>query len=138
MCDKAVRREPNTVRHVPDNLKTQEMCGKAFEKNSLSLKYIPNCFKTQGICDPAVRIEPYLLANVPNFFKTQKMCNKAVRDDYFSVWFVPDWFLPDWFVTQQRIKYLRDTNDDWYDNKPIEWYDGYKAQKAEKGQIKKE
>ena len=66
------------------------------------------------------------------------MCDKAVRDDFFSVQFVPDWFVPDWFVTQQRIKYLRDNNDDWYDNKIIELYNGYKVRKAQRARIKEE
>ena len=61
------------------------------------------------------------------------MCDKAVRDDFFSVQFVPDWF-----VTQQRIKYLRDNNDDWYDNKIIELYNGYKVRKAQRARIKEE
>ena len=90
------------------------------------------------MCDGAMRIEPYFLAKVPNRFKTQKVCNTAVSDDYFSVWFVPDCFVPDCFVTQQRIKDLWDNNSDWYNNKLIEWYDGFKARKAQKAQIKKE
>ena len=49
------------------------------------------------------------------------MCDKAVWNDFFTEWFVSDWFVPDWFVTEQRIKYLRDNNDDWYHNKIIEW-----------------
>ena len=40
-------------------------------------------------------------------------------------------------MTQQRIKYLRDNNDDWYDHDLIEWYEGHKAQKAQTTQIKK-
>ena len=61
------------------------------------------------------------------------MCDKAVRNEYFSVWFAPDWF-----VTQKRIKYLRDNNDDWYHNKVIEWYDCYRIRKAQKASIKEE
>ena len=60
------------------------------------------------------------------------MYDKVVRNDCFSVWFVPDWFFPDWLVTQQRIKYLRDNNDDWYDHDLIEWYDGHKKPKQHK------
>ena len=90
------------------------------------------------MCDAAMRIEPYFLAKVPNLFKTQKVCNTAVSDDYFSVWFVPNCFVPDCFVTKQRIKDLWDNNSDWYNNKLIEWYDGFKARKAQKAQIMKE
>ena len=48
------------------------------------------------------------------------------------------WFVSDWFVTKKRIKYLRDNNDDWYHNKVIEWYDGYRVRKAQKASIKEE
>ena len=41
-------------------------------------------------------------------------------------------------MTQQRGKYLRANNDDWYYNKLIEWYDGHKKRNAQKAQIKKE
>ena len=83
------------------------------------------------MCDAAVCMEPFLLAYVPNRFKTRKMCDKAIRNDYFSVRFVPDLFVPDWFVTQQWIKYFHDNNDNWYYNRIIEWYDGYKKRKAQ-------
>ena len=66
------------------------------------------------------------------------MCDKAVRDEYCSVWFVPDQFVLDWFITRQQIKCLRDDNDDWYDNKLIERYNGYKKRKAQKAKIKEE
>ena len=69
----------------------------------------------------------------PDRFKTRKMCNKAVRKEHFSLLLVPDWF-----VMQQQVKYLRDANDDWFDNRLIEWYNGYKASKAQKALIQKE
>ena len=68
------------------------------------------------MCDAAACIETYLLASVPNHFKTRKMCDKAVRKERLSLLFVPGWF-----VMQQQVEYLRDDNDDWYDNKLIEW-----------------
>ena len=39
---------------------------------------------------------------------------------------------------QQKKKYLWDNNDDWYHNKIIEWYDGYRVRKGRKAQIKKD
>ena len=41
-------------------------------------------------------------------------------------------------MTEQRIKYLRDNNDDWYHNKIIEWYEGYQKCKAQEAKIKEE
>ena len=65
--------------------------------------------------------------------KHKKMCDKAVKDDPSSLRFVPDWF-----VTQQQIDVWYD-NDDWYhDNEIIEWYNGYRKQKAQKAKIKEE
>ena len=37
-------------------------------------------------------------------------------------------------MTQQQVKYLWD-DDDWYNNKLINWYDGYKKRKAQKAKI---
>ena len=85
------------------------------------------------MCDAAMCMVTYFLANVPNRFKTRKMCDKAVRKERFSLLFVPDWF-----VTQQQIKYLRDDNDDSYNNTFINWCDGYKKGKAQKAKIKDE
>ena len=83
------------------------------------------------MCDAATCIEPYLLASVPNRFKAQKMCDKVVRKERLSLLWVPNWF-----VTQQHVKYLQNDNDGWYDNKLIEWCDGYKKRKAVKAKIK--
>ena len=85
------------------------------------------------MCDVAVWMEPLSLAYVPNCLKTLKMCDKAVRKKHLSLLFAPDWF-----VTQQQVKYLRDDNDDWYDNKLIECYEGYQKRKAQKAKIKEE
>ena len=83
------------------------------------------------MCNAVMCMEPLSLAYVPTRFKTRKMCDKAVRKDRFSLLFVPDWF-----VRQQQVKCLRDDNDDWYNNKLIKWYDGYKKRKVQKAQIK--
>ena len=98
-----------------------------------SLFFIPDHIKTQSMCDGAACIEPYLLASVPNCFKAPKMCDKAVRKECFSLF-----FLSDWFVTEQQVNYLRDDDDDLYDNRLIEWYEGYKKRKAQKTLIKEE
>ena len=61
------------------------------------------------------------------------MCDNIVKDDTSSLQFVPDWF-----VTQEPIDVWYD-DDYWYhDDKMIEWYNGYKKQKVQKAQIKKE
>ena len=61
------------------------------------------------------------------------MCNKAIEKDPYSVRFVPDWF-----VSQQQIDKWFD-DDYWYhDDEIIEWYEGYRKQKAQKASIKEE
>ena len=57
------------------------------------------------------------------------MCEGVVKDEPVALEFVPDWF-----VTQQQVKYLWD-DDDWYNNKLINWYDGHKKRKAQKAKI---
>ena len=60
-------RHPCMLRHIPDNLKTQEMYIWAVEKNQwANLNYVPDRLKTQ---------------------------RKAVREVVFSLQFVPDWFI---------------------------------------------
>ena len=101
MCNEAVRREPLTLKFVPENLQTQEMCKRVVEENPRLLKYVPDRFKTKEICD------------------------KAVKEDRDSLQYVPDYFM-----TQQQLK-LWCNNDDWYDDDEIiEWYEGYQKRKA--------
>ena len=138
MCDEAVSTKLASLVFVHDGFKTEKMCNEDIRNNSAVLFIVLDCFKTQDMCDVVVCMELLLLVYVPNRFKTQKMCDKTVKNDHFSVQFDPDWFVPDRFVTQQRIKYLRANNNDWYYNKLIEWYDGQKKRNAQKAQIKKE
>ena len=94
---------------------------------------VPDDFKTQRMCEKVVEKDPYQLGDFHDHLKTQEIGDKAVRDYLFSLQFVPDWF-----VTREQI-------DQWYDDdyvynhhEMIEWYDGYKKQRAQKAQIKKE
>ena len=72
-----------------------------------------------------------MLKYVPDYFKMQEICNDVVEKKPYGLEYVPDWF-----VTQQQIKILQYDNDDWYDNDLIEWCDGYKKRKVQKGKIK--
>ena len=91
------------------------MCGAAMRIHQAAFFFITDCFKTQGMCYTVVCMEPYLLPLVPDRFKTGKMSDKTVRKEHLSLLYVPDWF-----VTQQQVKYLRDDNNDWHDNKLID------------------
>ena len=110
------------------------MCEKAVEDEPDTLKFVPDDFKTQRMCERAVEDEPETLEFVPDHIKAQEMCDKAVEEDPCALEFVPDWF-----VTHQQVKiwhYNDDYDDD--DDEIIEWYNGYKKRKAQKAKIKEE
>ena len=80
------------------------------------------------MCDKTVEEDPGLLPPVPHQYKTHHMCDKVLEEDPGLLEYAPDWF-----VTQQRIGLWGD-DDDYYDDKLIEWYEG----KAQKAKIKEE
>ena len=129
MCNEAVRREPISLAHVPDHLKTQEMCERVVEKYPYNLKFVPDHFKTQGMCNKAVEKYPYNLKFVPDQYKTQEMCDNTVRRKPWSLEYVPDWF-----VTREWMLMWYDDDED----KLFKWHDSYIRQKAQKVQIKTE
>ena len=42
MCIRAVDRNPSTIKHVPDQHKTQEMCDKAVDDYTIALEFVPD------------------------------------------------------------------------------------------------
>ena len=133
MCNEAVTHNPYVLRFISVHLKTQEMCDEAVHITPTAFFLIPDHFKTLGMCDAAVRIEPCFLVGVPDHFKTQKMCDDAVRKGLFSLRDIPDWLL-----TWEQIQLWHDDDEHCDDDKPVEWYDGYKKWKAQKTSIKEE
>ena len=85
------------------------MCERAVEKGPYTLKFVSDHFKAQGICEKSVEKYPLILI-----------------------------FVPDWFVIPGQVKVWHDRNYYCDDDEIIEWYDGYKKQKAQKAQVKKE
>ena len=119
--------------YVPDCFKTQWMCNKIMRTMPDVLHRIPDRFKTQEMCIKAVEKGPWQLKDVPDHFKTQEMCDKAVRDYLFSLQFVSDWF-----VTYEQLDLWYDDDYVYNDHEMIEWHQGYKKHKAQKGSIKDE
>ena len=109
------------------------MCERAVEENQQLLEDIPDHFKTQKIFERAVCLVPSFLQSIPDHLKTQEICDDAVCRDLFFLQFIPDYF-----VTQQQLKIWHDYNVYYYDDKLIEWYNGYKKKKAQKASIKEE
>ena len=133
MYKKVVEKNPSSLQYVPDHLKTQGMCGKAIEVDTYTLKFVPDHLKTEEMCEKVAEERSYLLQYVPNCLKMEETCEKAVRDDPSSLQFVPHYF-----VTQQQLKIWHDYDACYYDDKLIEWYDGYQKRKAQKAMIKEE
>ena len=90
-------------------------------------------FKTKELCIKALEVDPWSLHDIPDYLKTQEMCDKAVKDDPSSLQFVPDWFF-----TQEQLDVWYDDNYWYHDVETVEWYKGYKKQKAQKAKIKEE
>ena len=47
MCNEVVRREPYTLRFIPDHFKAKEMCDKAIKEDPSSFQFVPDWFVTQ-------------------------------------------------------------------------------------------
>ena len=47
-------------------------------------------------------------------------------------------YVPDWFVSCYQIELCGDNDDYYYDDKLIEWYDGYEKREARKAKLKEE
>ena len=152
---KAVEEKPGALKYVLDHFKTKGMCNKAVEKDLWLLTEVPSHFKTQKMCNKAVDDSPWLLEYVTDQYKTKEMCDKAVKDNPFSMQFVPDWFVTKDCVYMWYDDLYDDDGNNWDDDgyydvdsdhwdnddnedKFLEWYDGYKKQKAQKASIKEE
>ena len=106
------------------------MCKEAMHIEPYSLTFVPDCFKIQGIRDKAIEIDPITLWHN---LKTQGMCIRAAEAGLGLLQYVSDWF-----VTHQQIKVLPDDDEYCDDDELIEWYNGYRKRKAQKGKIKEE
>ena len=69
---------------------------------------------------------------VPDKYKTQEMCDKAIAEGPWSLIYVPDWFVMLHEMCYED--YSRDvTPEPWhYDDKIIEWRNGYKNARTKK------
>ena len=141
-CNEAVTIEPRSLAFVPDRFESQEICNEAVRNKPCMMLFVPDHLCMQEMCNEAVRIEPLSLSYIPDHFKTQDICDKAVKDDSTSLQFVPDWFVTWEGIDMWYDDYYGDNGGHWDvdDNEDnfFEWCDGYKKQKAQKAQIKKE
>ena len=146
MCDTAMRMDPGTI-----NFTTSD--GVLLRMPSVLLLFVANQYKTQEMCDKAAAFNPCMLRHVPDHFKAQEMCNRLMTCNPSKLWHVSDQemcdaavreepssleYVPDWFVTRQQLKIWDDDDDDYYNDRLIEWYDGYQKCKVQKVKIKEE
>ena len=127
MCNKAVRSQPEMLEFVPDQFVTQEMCNEAVRSDPWMLKHVPDQYKTQEMCNEAVEKRPRMLKLVPDQYKTREMCNEAVQRVPWMFEYVPDWF-----VTQEM------RHQDFDDDVLITLRDAYIKRKIQKTKIKEE
>ena len=70
MCNQALAHNECILRHVPDNLKTQEVCDTGMPMDSSTIMVL------DGVL---LRLPSVLLLLVPDHIKTQRMCKEAVE-----------------------------------------------------------
>jgi hypothetical protein len=79
----------NSVRHVPDRLKTPEMCKHAVKENGLNLQYVPEELRTPEICLQAVLSNPeakqYVPKKVAGEYNVYEFYRDKLMKEYFDV-----------------------------------------------------
>ena len=143
MCNESVQKNALLLVYVPNRFKTQEMCNEAVRSKLCMVLFVPDHFWTQEICNEIMRTMPDAFHRIPYSFKTQKMCDHAVIYDPSSLIFVPDWFVTkDWLYMWHDDYYDNDGSKDKFtaddEGEFFTWYDGYRAQRAQKASIKEE
>ena len=118
------------------------MCNEVVQNKPCMLLFVPDHFWTQEMCNEVIHTLPDVFHYIPDRFKTQEMCDQVVKEDSSLLEYVSDWFATkDWMWTWYD-DYYDDDGDHWHndndEDKFFEWYDGYKAQKAQKVSIKEE
>ena len=89
MCKHAVKKISYLLRYVSDQYKTRQMCHEAILENDRTLKSVPNCYENQEMCNKAVENYPHELEFVPECYKTQNMCDKAVNAYPYTIELAP-------------------------------------------------
>ena len=95
--------DPWTLKHVPDQYKTQEMCNRTVQSDTCMLVYVPDQFVTQKMSDEAAKKSPCAL-----WYKgyEQRKAQKAkIKEELMPVAWHPDrWW--NWCVPEHGKKEL--------------------------------
>ena len=73
------RHRGETLKFVPDRLKTPKMCRAAVDSNSYALYYVPEGLKTPELCMAAVKRNGLVLEAVPGELRTPQICRAALK-----------------------------------------------------------
>ena len=79
MCKHTVKKFPFLKRYDLDRYKTQQICDTAFSENGGKLEPVLDCSKDQQLCDKSVDNYPLALKFVPDCYITQNLCDKSVN-----------------------------------------------------------
>ena len=75
---RAVIKNQEMLKFVPDHLKTKDMCKHEVETLPYLLRYVHDWYKTQQMYDKTILKNNGTLKSIPGFYENQKICNKAV------------------------------------------------------------
>ncbi|GHV79707.1 hypothetical protein AGMMS49944_14980 [Spirochaetia bacterium] len=77
LCEIAVKKNPNALAFVPEDLLTANLCRIAVEKDANALRYVPEYFRTNDLCLDAVNKNPKVLQYVKE--QTPEVCRAAIK-----------------------------------------------------------
>ena len=66
---------------ITDVYRSLNISIRAVMKNPETLKFVPDHLKTKKICKHAVKKLPFLVRYAPDKYKTQQMCDKAILEN---------------------------------------------------------
>ena len=79
----------NSLRYIPEKLKTKEICELAVKKNLWALEYVPEHLITDELFRLAVTQNWKALTCIPEHLRTKKMCELAIQQSGWALSEVP-------------------------------------------------
>ena len=72
---RAIIKNPEVLRFVPNHRNTKSMCKNTVKKLPFGIMYFPDLYKAQQMRDKVVLEKVEMLRFVPDCYKNQKMCD---------------------------------------------------------------
>ncbi len=85
----AVKKAGDTLRFVPEELRTEKLCKYAVANNGWSIRDVPEKLVDENICLSAVTVNGDTLRDIPEKYKTEKVCRQAVLTSGHMLGHVP-------------------------------------------------